>query len=561
MLNFNSDPAEAAREMEGVIFYLAAFGYIDGDFDRSERDYIDEFILALAESAEPDNTTSAGRARRAALVDRLDRRFQRIDAELQAMWDEPTADGERAPEFVRSRTKVRCFEILEDFAPQDRAVLIEAVDQLLMADGVAHPEEVKFRDELAALVHAKAKKRDAPLTLQLAVGAHRWNRVAIHPQVERSRTDADHPSLEPLERNYSQDPEVFRRQLNQDMKRIRQVTQLLEIQRKSHRGALKGFQTVQELGGMGSFIDDHVHIVAPTRPVGYELIVVGDLHGCYSCLKAALMQSDFLAKVERFKREPLVYPEPMMVLLGDYIDRGYYSFEGVMRGVLALMLAAPGHVIALRGNHEYFHEKDGVIIGGVRPAEALDGLKPYVENEVLKAYKELFETLPNMMIFDDVMFVHGGIPRDATLRDRYRDLSSLNDPNIRFEMMWSDPSTADVVPEELQAGSARFSFGREQARAFMHRIGVRTIIRGHEKVKEGFTVAFDEPDLRVMTLFSAGGADNFDLPERSSYRSVIPTALTIRYRDGRTDIEPWVIDYASYNDPAVNGFFDYEYEE
>jgi len=64
-----------------------------------------------------------------------------------------------------------------------------------------------------------------------------------------------------------------------------------------------------------------------------------------------------------------------------------------------------------------------------------------------------------------------------------------------------------------------------------------------------------------LTLFSAGGADDWDLPERSSYRSVIPTALTIRYRDGRTDIEPWVIDYASYNDPERNEFFNVDTDE
>jgi len=557
MLNFSQDPAEAAREMEGVLFYLAAFGYIDGEFDPSEREYIDDFILALGESQEPDASTSEGRARRAALVDRLDRKFERIDAELQAMWDEPTSEGERAPDFVRSRMKVRCFEILEEFDPADRKVLLEAVDQLLAADGVEHPEEVKFRAELQALVDAKPRVREAALTLQFAVGDHRWNRIAIHPQVERPRVDADHRSLEPLERNYSDDPELFRRQLSQDLQRMKQVTAILEAQRRPHRGTLSGLQTVQELHGKGSFLDDHVQVIGPTRPAGYELTVLGDLHGCYSCLKAALMQSDFLAKVERFKQDPRIHPEPLLVLLGDYIDRGYFSFEGVVRGVLELIIAAPGHVIALRGNHEYFLEKDGTIFGGVRPAEAYDNLKPFAPNEVFRAYRDLFETLPNMLFFDDILFVHGGIPRDATLRDLYTDLSSLNDPAIRFEMMWSDPSSADVVPEDLQNGSTRFSFGREQARAFMHRLGVRTLIRGHEKVKQGFSLAYDEPDLRLMTLFSAGGADNYDLPERSSYRRVIPTALTIRYRDGRTDIEPWVIDYASYNDPTVNGFFDY----
>jgi len=61
--------------------------------------------------------------------------------------------------------------------------------------------------------------------------------------------------------------------------------------------------------------------------------------------------------------------------------------------------------------------------------------------------------------------------------------------------------------------------------------------------------------LRVLTLFSAGGADNNDLPERSNYRAVTPTALTIRYREGRTDIEPWVIDYANYTAPERNEFY------
>jgi hypothetical protein len=165
------------------------------------------------------------------------------------------------------------------------------------------------------------------------------------------------------------------------------------------------------------------------------------------------------------------------------------------------------------------------------------------------------------MLFDDLMFVHGGIPRDSSLRERYTDLSSLNDPILRFQMMWSDPSSADLVPEELQESTNRFAFGREQARSFMHRIGVRTLIRGHEKVDQGYVEVYDEPHLRLLTLFSAGGADNWDLPERSSYRSVIPTALTIRYRDGRTDIEPWVIDYASYNDPERNEFFNVDTDE
>ena len=58
-----------------------------------------------------------------------------------------------------------------------------------------------------------------------------------------------------------------------------------------------------------------------------------------------------------------------------------------------------------------------------------------------------------------------------------------------------------------------------------------------------------------MTLFSAGGATNDDLPEDSSYRSVVPMAMTIQFKDGQGKITPFVIDYERYNDPDKNRFF------
>ena len=55
MLTFASDPKLAEQQMHAIIFYLTAFGYIDGDFDRSEksfiRDYIQKLVGARAEAA------------------------------------------------------------------------------------------------------------------------------------------------------------------------------------------------------------------------------------------------------------------------------------------------------------------------------------------------------------------------------------------------------------------------------------------------------------------------------------------------------------------------------
>ena len=126
---------------------------------------------------------------------------------------------------------------------------------------------------------------------------------------------------------------------------------------------------------------------------------------------------------------------------------------------------------------------------------------------------------------------------------------------MRFQMMWSDPSTADVVPSDLQDKSARFSFGKLQARAFLQRLGVTTMIRGHEKVNDGFSQSIDDEQVKVYTLFSAGGATNEDLPQDSSYRTVTPMALTIRSDANGLEVTPWAPDYATYNAPDKNAFF------
>jgi hypothetical protein len=42
--------------------------------------------------------------------------------------------------------------MFKDLDQQNRGALLEVVDEFIGADGVVHPEEVKFRNELAALL-------------------------------------------------------------------------------------------------------------------------------------------------------------------------------------------------------------------------------------------------------------------------------------------------------------------------------------------------------------------------------------------------------------------------
>ncbi|MEO7327037.1 MAG: metallophosphoesterase family protein, partial [Minicystis sp.] len=242
------------------------------------------------------------------------------------------------------------------------------------------------------------------------------------------------------------------------------------------------------------------------------------------------------------------------VFLGDYIDRGRRSFDGVLRALLRLHAAAPDNVILLRGNHEHFFESHGRVLSPVRPAEAIGTIAAFAPRELLAAYMRLFEVMPNMLAFERTFFVHAGIPREDTIAQKLHDLSALNDAEIRLQTVWSDPSDADEIPLDLQRANTRFPFGREQYRRFMERIGCTTMIRGHERVVEGLRRVYHDPGALLLSLFSSGGSASPDLPETSNYREVSPMALLLHHRDGATRITPFPIEYERYATPATNAF-------
>ncbi len=207
------------------------------------------------------------------------------------------------------------------------------------------------------------------------------------------------------------------------------------------------------------------------------------------------MQSRFFDKVRGVPRRPDEHaPEPKLVLLGDYIDRGHFSYNGVLRTVLQLLATAPEHVYVLRGNHEYYLEYKGQIYGGVKPAEAINTLKPHLPIEVFEQLHEpVRRAAEHARSSTASLFVHGGIPRDRLLKEHWKDLSQLNDPDLRFQMMWSDPRAAGRRSPRTCRSSRRASrSGGCSPHAFLQRIGCHTLVRGHEKVDEGFKRIYDD---------------------------------------------------------------------
>ncbi|HEY1958272.1 MAG TPA: metallophosphoesterase family protein [Polyangiaceae bacterium] len=546
---FSSDPAVAKKQMLTVVFLLTAFGHMDGKFALSEKRFVQEKIAKLVE--ERMLAASMDPLARQVAIERATAQFQRvaakIDREIAALYTESVAEGESTEQFVYAKLALRCYELLRPFEESARASLFEIVDELILADGVAHPNEERLRDDIQRLLAEPIEiemeeVRDTIVDRPIEIG---------DPETFVPRVD-DHPFFTREERPYPRDAAGFAQSAAQDLALLRKVVSTLEEQRAPAAGKLAGKTSFAEFAGEAPFLDGHVYVLPPDPKVEYELIVLGDLHGCYSCLKAALLQTDFLAKVQAHADDPEGTPDTRLVLLGDYIDRGRFSFDGVMRMAMRLLVTVPNAVHVLRGNHEYYLEHQGRILAPVRPAEGMQGLQGLANDAFFAEYMRMFEALPTSLAFDRFFFVHAGVPRDAALAEKWKDLSSLNDPDLRFQMMWSDPSDTEVVPDELQAKAARFGYGSHQLRSFLARIGCSVMVRGHERIIDGFHRSNADT---LYTLFSAGGATNLDLPETSNYREVTPRGLTIRWRNGVTRVSPFAIDWARYNEPARNRFF------
>ncbi len=553
MLTLHHNKLIADQQMIGIIFCLTCFGYIDGEFDGDERSFISEYIDKLARLQAESLFVSSERSweREARIRDQashFSRIFDQIDREIADAAEEIVAAGESQMDYLMARLELETYRVFKQFDEQGQQELFDAVDELLMADGVAHPNELKFRQELQRFLQIDvASPAPQPTSDRPS--------ISFTEPVQLDPGRRNHTIFQALERQYPASPTAMAQALEADIRLVTDVMNLHAEQRALGEGKLASAETVRDFAGQEKFLDGYTWVTPPAPDESWELTVLGDLHGCYSCLKAAVIQSRFFERVAAWEEDPSSVARPAMVLLGDYVDRGLFSFQGVLRGALELFRAAPDHVFILRGNHEMLFDLNGEVLPAVRPAEALNDLKAHSSYEHQIAYKNLFDALPTALIFDQILFVHGGVPKDKTMREHFTDLSSLNAQPVRLDMMWGDPSDTEVVPEELQERATRFSFGRHQSKAFLERIGCHTMIRGHEKLNDGYGVTYQDDDQVVVTIFSAGGSLNEDLPLNSSYRRVDPKALTVRYLNGEAKVEPWSIAYRPYVSPELNGFY------
>src|SRR6266545_1910317 len=135
MLKFSRDPNVAEHQMRAIIFYLTAFGYIDGHFDLSEKTFIRMYIRQLVEARALEAMPEADAAVRAEVVKRFVTHFhevfEEIDRDVRGLFTEAVAPGENLEEFVLAKLKLRGYEIFRSFDLDNQEALLETIEELI----------------------------------------------------------------------------------------------------------------------------------------------------------------------------------------------------------------------------------------------------------------------------------------------------------------------------------------------------------------------------------------------------------------------------------------------
>src|SRR5688572_3845716 len=116
MMAWSPDPNVAERQMQAIIFCLVSFAYIDTDFARSEKDFIKQHIGKLVDDRAGDVTDAAMKSD---VVARWNAHYLEVldeyDRDILSHFTESVVEGETSRDFVLSRLKLGCFQLLRGF--------------------------------------------------------------------------------------------------------------------------------------------------------------------------------------------------------------------------------------------------------------------------------------------------------------------------------------------------------------------------------------------------------------------------------------------------------------
>ncbi len=264
-----------------------------------------------------------------------------------------------------------------------------------------------------------------------------------------------------------------------------------------HSGKILDGETLMSLSNAAVQAFKSEPTVLDLRKAGDNITVVGDVHGSLPCLKKVM---DLVGSLE---------DGGIMVVAGDYVDRGEHSLE-VFCTFLLLKLAYPDNVYLLRGNHE-----DNEICAEYGFLDELQEKYGYETERggIWEALSDVFASLPLAAKTETSLILHGGLPSadfqladleaiDAETRFSFKTLTEARTPVEKLieGVLWSDPSSHDgISPNERGYG---IEFGSDIAKDFLDRHGLKYLIRAHEHVEQGSQLLDCGEGKGVVTVFS-----------------------------------------------------------
>ena len=237
-----------------------------------------------------------------------------------------------------------------------------------------------------------------------------------------------------------------------------------------------------------------------------KTMIVGDLHGDLDTLKK-IVQIYFRKK---FKN---------LVFLGDYVDRGAKQVE-VVNVLFYYKNLYPEKIFLLRGNHE-----DPIINSQYGFYDELR-LKFKDYKTMFQYYNYLFSKLPIAAItWNRIFCVHAGIPEGLDLIEDINQLppkeQEISHP-ITTQLLWNDPKEKIDTFTRSTRGTGIKNFGKEAFNEFIERNQIRSIIRSHEKFKNGYKTYFDN---KLISIFTS-----------SSYSRRVNTVVGVIDKDGNVEV-------------------------
>lgn len=222
-----------------------------------------------------------------------------------------------------------------------------------------------------------------------------------------------------------------------------------------------------------------------------------------------LLDQEYAVKSSILQNNPILDNKPTInestakyLFLGDFVDRGQFSFETIVL-ILTMKILFPNEILIVRGNHEFKE----IFMQGVQSfGVELHDLYPNQTDEVSDAFENCFSYIPLAAIIDNnIICLHGGVGTslkegDLNLLDSEisRPIHNFDNPVVA-DVLWSDPSEYILHFQPSSRGSGCL-FGLSALNNFLSQTNLHRIIRGHQCVEEGFLSLWDD---RCLTVFSA----------------------------------------------------------